>query len=388
MVDFHSEYATIRMTCPKGIAPFLGEEVRELGYEVHQEGHTGVETKGTLKDCMFLNLNLKTGHKVLFLLQRFQAKGPEDLYQALKAIPWEEYIRPKGYFSIDNVVQNDYIQDTRFASLKTKDAIVDRFQEKYGKRPDSGSHKDQTVLFLFWQEEKAAIFLDTSGEPIAKHGYRKSSGPAPIAEPLAAAIVRATGWEADKPFVNPLCGTGTLAIEAALKGLNRPPGLFRDNFGFMHIRGYDSRIWDKVREGSRKNSRQSLSQPIIATDNDPKALKAAESNARKAGVLKFIQFRECELEDTPIPEKPGTMVINPPYGERMGGEQELSDFYKEIGDFFKRQAPGYEGYIFTGNLNMAKYVGLRTKCRIPFYNGTIECRLMGYDLYQKAEEPE
>ncbi len=363
------------------MAPYLAEEIRELDYKVTQEGHTGVEVKGSLRDCIYLNLYLRTAHKVLFLIKRFKAPGPKALYDALREISWGDYLKENGYFSIDNFVQNDNIKDTRFASLKVKDAIADHFQDKIGKRPDSGPNKDRAVLFLFWQEEKCAIFLDTSGEPLSKHGYRQRSGPAPLSEALAGAIIRATRWVATQPFINPMCGTGTLAIEAALWALNRPPGLLRNNFGFMHIKGYNSKLWNQIRENARKNSKQSIATEIIATDHDPKALKAAEANARKAGVLKFIQFKECQFQETPIPDGPGTIVMNPPYGERMEEEEDLADLYRSIGDFLKQEAREYQGFIFTGNLEMIKHIGLRTKNRIPFYNGKIDCRLLEYDLY-------
>lgn len=381
MADFHKEHGSIRLTCPKGMVPYLAQEARELGYETKDKGHTGVQVEGTLKDCISLNLQLSTAHKVLFQIKRFKAKDPDELYKKLREIPWEQYLKVNSYFSIDNFVQNDHIQDTRFASLKTKDAIADRFYSQHGKRPNSGPGKEKTVLFLFWQNEETAIFLDTSGEPIDKHGYRKNTGTAPLSEALASAIIKASDWDIQQHFINPMCGTGTLAIEAALKALNRPPGLFRDNFGFMHLKGYDSRIFNKVRKEVHSKGKQSIPGKIIASDHDPRALKAAEANARKAGVLKFLQFQECPFEETPLPDGPGTIIINPPYGERLSDEEDLSPIYQSIGDFFKQKGQGYQGFVFTGNLDMAKEVGLKSKYRIPFYNGKIECRLIGYDLY-------
>jgi len=381
MVDFHSEYATIRLSTPKGMTDYLREEAEGLGYTISKTDYTGVELKGTMQDCLHLNLHLYTAHKVLFLVKRFTAGDPTALYQALKKLPWENYLKPRGYFSIDSFVQNPHIKDTRFAGLKAKDAIADRFYEQYGKRPNSGPQKEQAVLFLYWQEDQAAIFLDTSGAPLSRHGYRKQSGEAPLSEALAAALIRASRWNPEQPFINPMCGTGTLAIEAALKALNRPPGLFRDNFAFMHLRGYDSDLWDRIRQEARQNTRQSLPGKIIASDQDPKALDSARENARRAGVLKFITFKQCSLEETPVPEQPGTVMVNPPYGERLGDANELVSTYQALGDFFKQQCRTYQGYIFTGNLELAKKIGLKPKCRIPFYNGKIECRLLGYDLY-------
>lgn len=381
MADFEQTSATIRVTAPKGITPYTAEEIRNLGYSVKKTTDSGVELKGTLLDCIHLNMRLHTAHKVLFTIQRIDAPNPDVLYREVKRLPWEDYLKANGYFSIDNFVRNDHILDTRYASLKTKDAIVDRFYEKTGKRPSSGADKRHANLFLFWKEDQATLFLDTSGETLAKHGYRVKSGPAPLAEPLASGIVKATGWDKQSPFVNPMCGTGTLAIEAALMALKRPPGLFRENYGFMHLKGYRSQYFDEVRQAIKSQMLREIPCKIIASDHDDKALKAAEANARKAGVLKFIRFRKCKFSETPIPEKPGICIMNPEYGERMGEEEGLQDTYTQIGDFFKQQCKGYQGFVFTGNLELAKAIGLKTQSRTPFYNGKLECRLLGFDLY-------
>lgn len=381
MVDFTSVYSTVRCACPKGMAEALATEIQSLGYTISDSNYTGVTLQGNLRDCMHLNLQLRCCHKVLYQVQQFEASGPDALYQQLVKVPWETYLTLKGHFTIENVTQNEHIRDTRFASLKTKDAIADRFQRVYGKRPDSRSDKEQAVVFLFWKGSEAAIFLDTSGQPLAKHGYRKRRTEAPLSEALAAALVYTSGWQSDMPFVNPMCGSGTLAIEATMMAINRPPGLLRENFGFMHLKGYQTDLWHSVREAGRQQVALERAPTIIATDRDEQAIKATRENARRAGVLKYLHVTATPFEQTPLPEKPGVIMMNPPYGERMGEGDALAQQYAAIGDFLKQYAKGYQAHVFTGSQALAKHIGLKSSSKRTFYNGKLECRLLSYPVY-------
>ena len=287
-----------------------------------------------------------------------------------------------GYFSIDSFVKNKFIRDTRFANLKLKDAITDRFMEVADKRPDTGPSKDKAVIFMRWMEQEVEIFIDTSGQTIAKHGFRKNPGEAPLMENLAAGIIRESQWDHQSHFINPMCGSGTLAIEAALMALNIFPGKFRSNFGFQHLQSYDSKEWLAIRdEITSLKGVDRLDFKIIASDISRKAVNIARENASHAGVDHLIDFQVCRFEETEIPDGNGIVVFNPEYGERMGETTALEKTYKDMGDFMKQKCNGYMGYIFTGNLELAKKVGLRTKRRMPFYNGKIECRLLEYELY-------
>lgn len=364
------------------MSAYLKQEVEALGIEVKAESFMGVEAYGSIQDCMKLNLYLRTGHRVLYLVKKFKAPGPEQLYREVKKIAWDKYIDTNGYFSVISHSENEKILDTRFANLKCKDAIADYFMDKFRKRPDSGPNRNKTVINLHWKEDDAAIYLDTSGDTIAKHGYRKIPFKAPLQETLAAAIILATRWDKTSPFINPMCGSGTLAIEAAMIASGKAPGLLRSNFGFMHIKGYQAEMWEELRKKARLSTLKELPAPIIATDISEDAITAARNNAATAGVDKFIEFKVCDFRKTPIPETPGVVVMNPEYGERLGVVPELEIIYKEIGDFFKQQCNGYTGYVFTGNLDLAKKVGLKTKRRIEFYNSQIDCRLLEYELYQ------
>jgi 23S rRNA G2445 N2-methylase RlmL len=372
----------ILITCPKGIPPFLKQELIDEKFPVLSENIAGVETGGSIADAMRLNLSLRTGHRVLFVLREFPARDADELYHSLRDIAWEQYIPEDGYLCITSSVENPTIKDSRFASLKCKDAIVDRIKEKCGRRPDSGPERGRSVVHLYWKEDRCSVYLDTSGEPLSRRGYRKIPLGAPMQETLAAAVVLATGWNGALNFINPMCGSGTLAIEAALIGLDRAPGLLRSNFGFMHLKGFNEALWNELREKARKRSKKGLSGKIVATDISPHAVEAARKNATTAGVERFIDFGVCNFSDTPLPGESGVIVLNPEYGERMGEVPKLEAAYKDIGDYFKQKCRGFSGYVFTGSPSLARKVSLKPKRTLQFFNSGIECRLLEYELYE------
>lgn len=376
----------IVISCAPSTAPYLAEEVKALNYPVLQQNVTDVVTEGSMEDCMRLNLYLRTAHRVLWVIAETYARTADHLYQKAKKIAWEDYLSADGRFSIDSFVRNESILDYRFASLKLKDAIADRFLEKFGRRPDSGKEKDQAVLFMHWVDEKVSLALDTSGETIAKHNYRLLPWKAPMLESIAAAAIFASRWDRQSPFVNPMCGSGTLAIEATQIALNHPPGLLRDNFGFMHLNGYKAGTWKELVEEARQDRWTELPFPIIASDNNPNAIAAARENAKAAEVEDFITFEVCDFKDTTVPEEEGIVIFNPEWGLRLGEQEALAPVYREIGDFFKARCSGYWGYIFTGNLDLAKKVGLRTTRRIEFINSKIDSRLLEYELYKGTKK--
>ncbi len=371
----------ILVTCPKACPPYLAAELASLGYAVTSEVSNGVFTRGDYDDCMQLNLTLRTGLRVLWQVDSFSALDGEDLYYQANRMPWEDWISEEGYLSIVSSIRNDTVNNTKYPNLRLKDAIVDRIREQTGQRPNSGNERDQAVVFLYWQGEEVCLYLDTSGVPLSNRGYRLMPGKAPLRENLAASIIAATQWDRASPFLNPMCGSGTLAIEAALMASGIPGGQARDNFAFMHFLPYQIAAHERIREAVKKRIPDSLPFPIIASDINRQAIQAAQTNARKAGVDHLIEFRVCDFKESPIPEDPGVIVLNPEYGERLGEQRKLEATYKDIGDLFKRRCPGYWGYVFTGNRELGKRVGLKTKRKIEFYNGPIECRLLEYELY-------
>ncbi len=378
----------IAITCARGVSPYLKQEVFSLGLPVFSVNISEIETEGTLEECMRLNLLIRTGHRVLYKLESFKTRTPEELYNHLIRMNWEDYIPQDGYFTVTSSVNHPTIKDSRFANVKCKDAIVDRLREKFGRRPDTGPDRIKIVVHLYWRRELCQVFLDTSGEPLSKRGYRMIPLKAPMQETLAAAVVMSAGWPKTGNFINPMCGSGTLAVEATLMALNRAPGLLRSNFGFMHLKGFSETSWRVLRSKVKAQEKDRLTGRIIATDISQQAVDSAKKNAMTAGVDRFIEFGVCDFSNTPVPEGGGVVILNPEYGERMGQEEELKKIYKGIGDFFKKRCQRYTGYLFTGNLDLAKKVGLRTKRRLSFFNGSIECRLLEYDLYEGSRKME
>lgn len=375
----------IIITCNKRLSPYLQEEIRNLGFEIKKPFQTGVELLATVNDCIRLNLNLHCASQILYSIKAFKADNPEELYHQLSEIAWEELIAFDGYVSVTSNVNNDTISTPLFANLKVKDAIADRIKSKKNLRPDSGPDLHKTVIHLYWQGDQAEIFLDTSGETLAKHGYRKHPGKAPMLEALAAGVIYSTAWDRKSTFVNPMCGSGTLAIEAALIAGNRRPGLFRMNYAFMHILGYDEQVFFAERRRLKDQVVKKGLPKIIATDISKEAITIAIANAKTAGVDQLIDFEVCDFADTQIPDDQGAVVFNPEYGERLGVHTKLEMTYKRIGDFLKQQCKGYRGYIFTGNPDLAKKIGLRAARKIEFYNGRLDCRLLEYELYDGSK---
>ena len=373
----------IIITCHKWLAPSLQKEVISLGFTPDRVFQTGVELTGTVQDCIKLNLNLRCASQIMYSLKSFICNDPDELYKNLVGVPWEKLINPSGYFSVTSNVFHPTISTNLYANLKVKDAIVDRMREISNQRPSTGSELSGAVVYLFWKQDEAEIFLDTSGETLAKHGYRKLPGTAPMLEALAAATILSTKWNQKAPFINPMCGSGTLAIEAALIATHRAPGLLRSNYAFMHLLGYEPSMYQI--ESEKLNS-QIVKLPglqIIASDLSKKAIEIAKANATVAGVAHLIYFQDGDFETTNIPlEEEGAVVMfNPEYGERLGEELELEATYDRMGDFLKNNCNGYLGYIFTGNLELAKKIRLKPSRRIEFYNATIDCRLLEYEMY-------
>lgn len=379
------EVAPILVTCPKGMPEYLQAELESLGFENPEALDAGVLVRGTLKDCMRLNLWVRTGHRVLFELKRFRAADADELYRAVYPLPWEEYIAKDGYFRVDASIRDTEVNDSRFAGLRVKDAIADHFMEKFDVRPDSGPETTGVCLFLYWRENMATLYLDTTGEPLPKRGYRKRPHTAPMQETLAAACILAGDWPRVAAegghLIVPMCGSGTLAIEAALMALKGAPALLRNNLAFMQLPGYNPDDWEALCNEAEDNENTDIKGRIIATDHDPEAIEAAKDNARLAGVGDFIEFSVCDYSETEVPEGPGIVIFNPEYGERLGDIKELEGVYKGIGDFFKQKCGGKTGFIFTGSPILAKRVGLKTKRRRILFNAKIECRLLEYELY-------
>jgi putative N6-adenine-specific DNA methylase len=376
----------IFITTPFKASQQTANELIELGYKPDAVKDNAIELKGKLSDCMNMNVNLRTASKVLWMLFACRANDATELYTRVEDYPWEDIIEVDGYFSINSFTSNSTINTTLYTNLKVKDAIADRFMRKFNKRPDSGPEKNGVMVYVHWIDSHVAIYLDTSGETLARHGYRKIPMKAPLQENLAASIIMATGWKGDSHFINPMCGSGTLAIEAALIMMNKANGLIKKDFAIRYVIGFKQEMLDKYIDEAIEKVKKSVDYKIIATDISEDAVESSKINAGIAGVEHIIEFKVARFENTNIPEGEGVLIMNPPYGERIGDEEKLQMTYKTMGDFFKQRCQGYNAYVLTGNPELAKFIGLKPKRKIPFFNAKIECRLLHFEIYSGSKK--
>jgi len=375
----------IFLNTSKHLIPCLNKELLSLGFKEMSVAHAGIYLEATFRDIMRLNLCLRSANHIFLLIKEFKCANPDELYRQVYEIEWENIIPADGYVSIFSNVSNATIRDNRFANLKCKDAIVDRMVKIKGRRPDSGPLRDKTVVYLYWMDKHCAIYIDTSGESLSRRGYRKIPLKAPLQETLAAGIILSTKWQGETHFVNPMCGSGTLAIEAAFIALNRAPGILRENFGFMHTKLFSAPSLKEIRNELLKKENKKLNSKIVATDIDKIAIDAALKNSSLAQVENYIEFKDCDYKQTPLPEPPGTIIMNPEYGMRLGRPDELETLYREIGDFLKQKCSGFTAYVFSGNNDLLKKLRLKTERKLVFFNADIECRLYEYQLYQGSK---
>lgn len=389
----------IIISCAKELSRWTEMEVLDLGYKPIEVTENTVVIRGSMRDVMRLNLNLRTAHRVLVPLLRTQCRNIKDLYEAANSIDWENLIEADGYFSVSSIVHNNTIRDTRLPSLYTKDAIADRMRAMCQRRPDSGGENRGAAVFVYWERDEIIIYLDTSGEPLSKRGYRKIPGSAPMQETLAAACIMAMHWDMKSPFLSPMCGSGTPAIEAAMMAMNRAPGSLKGHFAFQSIRGYNriipgesansvaprqragatpEQIWREIVLEAKANERTENLPKIIATDISPEAVENAHTNAIAAGVAPYIDFKACDFAESPIPAEKGCVFFNPEYGIRLGTYEELAPVYERIGTFMNEKCFGWTGGLITGNPDLARLVNLYYRTRVPFFNGPIDCRLFIY----------
>jgi putative N6-adenine-specific DNA methylase len=369
-------------TTAKGVEEVLAAELVRLGVnDVVAEGG-GVRFSGGMEAAYRANLWLRTASRVLMPLAEFACETPEDLYQGARTIPWNDYLTPAMTLAVDCNLRDSALTHSGFVALKTKDAIVDELRDRCGSRPNVDTKDPDLRVNVRLFRNRCTVSLDCSGAPLDRRGYRLDRHEAPLKENLAAALVELSGWDGSVPFLDPMCGTGTIAIEAALKALRVPPGLLRPaGFGFQRWPGFDKGLWARLVEEARQGMLTALPAPISGSDISHSAVAMAHENARRAGVGALITLGRGEIGELAPPPGPGVLIFNPPYGKRLGEEEALKPLYKEIGDVMKKRCKGYTAYLFTGNLELAKSVGLKASRRIVLYNGPIECRLLKYEMY-------
>jgi putative N6-adenine-specific DNA methylase len=373
-------------TCGRGIEPVLAGELDRLGAAAITPGRGGVHFGGDRALLYRANLWLRTAVRVLWPVLEAPVTTPDDLYAAVQTIDWSRWLTPRHTLAVDCNVRDSAITHSQYAARRVKDAICDQFVSRVGSRPSVDPVEPMLGFNLHIYRNQATLSLDSSGMSLHKRGYRPVQTRAPLNEALAAAILLRTGWKPDTPLIDPLCGSGTLPIEAAWMALNRPPGLTRKRFGFMGWMDYDIALWADLRDQARRGVGKALPAPITGSDQRGDAVASAINNAKAAGIGHLLRFSKRELRDLSLPEgTAGVVVCNPPYGERIGDEKSLVGLYRLLGEVFRARAPGWRMWVFTGNARLAGEIGLDPIEEVPLFNGKIPCRLLAYDNEPRAK---
>ena len=368
-------------TCGRGIEPVLADELRALGASDVRPGRGGVHFAGDRALLYQANLWLRTAVRVLWPILETHVESPDELYDAVRSLDWSRWLTPEHTLAVDCNVRDSRITHSKYAALRVKDAICDQFVERVGRRPSVDVETPMVGLNLHVYKDEATLSLDSSGQSLHKRGYRPIQTKAPLNEALAAALVLLTGWRGERPFADPLCGSGTLPIEAAWMALRRPPGLTRRRFGFMGWMDYNVSLWTDLRDEARRGVGRELPATITGSDVRSDAVSFAINNARAAGIGHLLRFTKADVRDFRPPEgPPGVLVCNPPYGERIGEERELRWLYRLLGEVFSAHCRGWTAFVFTGNRLLAEAIGLAPAAQVPLFNGKIPCRLLRFDL--------
>lgn len=366
-----------------GFEEVLAEELNKLGAQRVEKGTRMVSFYGDKGFMYKANLALRTALKILKPIKTFKVYNETSLYNGVKSIDWSEYITNHQSFVIDGTVFSDQFNHSQFVALKSKDAIVDQFKEETGNRPNIDKDYPDLRINIHIQQDLCTVSLDSSGASLHHRGYRTATNIAPINEVLAAGILLLSGWKGQSHFIDPMCGSGTFLVEAAMIACNIPPNINRKEFAFEKWRDWDNELFEKV-EDSLLNKITEFHYDIIGYDKAPSAVAKAKDNARNSNLDEYISIEHKNFfESEKVTQGPLHMVFNPPYGERL--DINLERFYREIGDTLKQGYPGTQAWFITGNLEALKYVGLKPSRKIKLFNGKLESRLVRYDMYEGSK---
>lgn len=370
--------------CFYGFEPILARELKQLGAGQVKEGLRSVFFEGDLGFMYKANLCLRTALRVLKPIASFPVRDENDLYRRINAQPWERYLDPDQSLAIDSVLKSDNFTHSLYVSQKAKDAIADRFRKLYGKRPNVDTRSPDLRIHIHIQQQQCHLSLDSSGSSLHLRGYRTATNIAPINEVLAAGLLLMSGWDGRTNFLDPMCGSGTFLMEAAMIACNIPANINRERFGFQGWKDYDEALYEKIVTASLKRTRE-FHYEILGYDKAPSAVTKARANAEQANLKDYIRVeRQDFFRSTKQTQGPLHMVFNPPYGERLNVEMER--FYKQIGDTLKQSYPNTQAWMITANLDALKHVGLRTSKKIKVYNGRLEARLVQYEIYEGSRK--
>jgi len=366
-------------SCPRGLESLLADELRGLGAQNTASVPGGVAFEGDMRTCLRANLESRLATRVLMRLARAPCRSEQDVYDAALALRWPDWFSEKQSIRVDVNAIRSPLKSLEFATLRIKDAVCDRFRADRGRRPDVDTRSPEVRIYGFLDRASVTLYLDTSGEPLHKRGYRKDAGEAPLKENLAAGILRLTGWDGSEPLLDPMCGSGTLVIEAAMMALAIPSGHAR-GFGFERLAGFDPRRWREVREAALARAQAPRKLALFARDRYGEELKKARRNLEAAGLAPCVELKQADVLDTGAPAGAGVLAANPPYGARLGEDQALAEFYPKLGDTLKKFYAGWRCYFFSGDARLPKLIRLAASKRIPLFNGPLECRLYEYRI--------
>ncbi len=368
-------------TAAKGLEETLEGEFKGLGITNATATSGGVNFSGSRADGYRACLWLRTANRVLEPIATFPCPSTEALYEGVYALNWEDRLTAKMTLAVDANIRDSELTHSRFVALKTKDAIVDKIRDRCGERPNVDPKNPDLKINLHLARNVCTVSLDLAGTGLHRRGYRRDPTIAPLKETLAAGLVQMTGWDKKSYFVDPMCGSGSLPLEAALIAGRKAPGLLAPDFGFQRWLDFDATIWQQLIQEAEELGRDIPSNLIFGSDRDKRAVDLARRNADSCGIGASVRWSYNDFAKLDPPGDSGTLICNPPYGERLGEVAELEAFYGKIGDTLKQRWKGWTAWVFTGNLELAKRVGLKPSRRIVLFNGPIECRLLKYELY-------
>lgn len=369
-----------------GLEELLATELRSIDAQDIEVLNRAVRFRGD-EACMYrANLCLRTALRILVPIHSFPVRSEHDLYQAIKRMPWEDHLDPSRTLAIQCALSSDRFNHSQFLALKAKDAIADRFRERTGQRPSVDLDDPDLRIHLHVHGDQCTVSLDSSGGSLHKRGYRDNTNLAPINEVLAAGLVLLSGWDRRSNLVDPMCGSGTLLIEAAMIAGNIPPGIHRPKFGFQRWRDHDARLWRHVRESALAGVTEDRP-PILGGELSPHVARKAASNIAITGLKDRIRIKNSPFQELEPPAGGGTLIMNPPYGERMDRE-DINALYRTIGDTLKQRWGGYQAWLITSNREAAGHIHLTAKPRIKLFNGALECRFMRFELYSGSRKRE
>jgi len=368
-----------------GFEELLADELLAIGASNIQRLTRAVSFEGNEEVMYKANLWSRVALRILKPIASFPAGSEQALYDGIKTIDWSEFLTADETLAVDGVVSHSTLNHSLYVALKTKDAIVDQFRDRDGKRPSVDTAHPKIRIHVHISKDVASVSLDSSGDSLHKRGYRNQTGEAPLNETLAAGMIKLSGWNRQSPLLDLMCGSGTILIEGALMAKNIAPGIFRNEFGFERWNDFDSELWDQVREEAKGAELNKIEFPIIGVEKSFQTMKMAKTNASNARQADSIDFYGMSFDDY-VPEvKEGTIIINPPYGGRLN-EDDLFRLYQDIGNQLKKKYKGFTAWILTANKEAAKNIGLKPSRKIEIYNGSLECRFLRFDLYEGSKK--